>query len=220
MIAPNMATMLCFLTIDADVPHRFLQTALDEAVRLTFNRITVDGDTSTNDMALIMAAGAGDCRIAEPGPGLDDFTEALTRVCRYLAREVARDGEGATKLVEVRVTGAPTEGDAELVARTIAESPLVKTALFGCDPNWGRILAAAGRSGIAFDPRRATVIIGDQTVYAAGASAPFDRDAAHDYLCEPEVTLALDLASGPASAAIWTCDFSYDYVKINAEYHT
>ncbi|NLH97974.1 MAG: bifunctional glutamate N-acetyltransferase/amino-acid acetyltransferase ArgJ [Chthonomonadales bacterium] len=220
MIAPNMATMLCFLTADVRAPHPLLQDALREAVRCSFNRITVDGDTSTNDMALLMANGAGPCSIAQPGPAMDDFVEALSRVCLYLAREVARDGEGATKLVEVRVTGAPNEGDAELVARTIAESPLVKTALFGCDPNWGRILAAAGRSGIVFDPRSATVLIGDQVVYETGSSAPFDRDAAHDYLTEPEVILTLDLASGPASASVWTCDFSYDYVKINAEYHT
>jgi glutamate N-acetyltransferase/amino-acid N-acetyltransferase len=219
MIAPNMATMLCFLTTDADIGPEDLQRALSEAVRRTFNRITVDGDTSTNDMVLLLANGAGDCRI-EGTAALDDFTEALTRICLYLAREVARDGEGATKLVEVRVTGAASEADAERVARTIAQSPLVKTALFGCDPNWGRILAAAGRSGVSFDPRRASVQIGDQTVYAAGTSTPFDRDAAHDYLTEPEVTAVVDLGEGSASVSMWTCDLSYDYVKINAEYHT
>ncbi len=220
MIAPNMATMLCFLTTDAEIPAPLLQEALAEAVRVTFNRITVDGDTSTNDMALALAAGSGDCTIAHTGPALDDFVDALTRVCLYLAREIARDGEGATKLVEIRVTGAASEPESERVARTIAESPLVKTALFGCDPNWGRILAAAGRSGIAFDPHDATVVVGDQTVYEAGAAAPFDRDAAHDYLTEPEVTIGIDLGVGQEQASIWTCDFSYDYVKINAEYHT
>jgi glutamate N-acetyltransferase/amino-acid N-acetyltransferase len=133
---------------------------------------------------------------------------------------VARDGEGATKLAEVRVTGAASEADAERVAKTIAESPLVKTALFGCDPNWGRILAAAGRAGVRFDPRLASVKVGDQTVYAAGASCPFDRDAAHDHLTEPDVALGVDLAEGHEQASVWTCDFSYDYVKINAEYHT
>lgn len=220
MIAPNMATMLCFLTTDAEVPPPLLQKALNEAVRVTFNRITVDGDTSTNDMALILAAGSGDCRITEPGPALEDFTDALTRVCLYLAREIARDGEGATKLVEVRVTGAASEADAERVARTIAESPLVKTALFGCDPNWGRILAAAGRSGAAFDPNDASVMIGDQIVYEAGAAAPFDQDDAHDYLTEPEVSLSINLGVGGEQVSFWTCDLSYDYVKINAEYHT
>ena len=220
MIAPNMATMLCFLTTDARLPAPLLQEALSAAVRVTFNRITVDGDTSTNDMALILAAGSGECSITDPGPALDDFTEALTRVCLHLAREIARDGEGATKLVEVRVTGAASEADAERVARTIADSPLVKTALFGCDPNWGRILAAAGRSGIPFDPREATVMIGDQSVSEAGAAAPFDRDDAHDYLTEPEVAVAVNIGAGPCHASIWTCDFSYDYVKINAEYHT
>lgn len=220
MIAPNMATMLCFLTTDATVPAPLLQRALGTAVSRTFNRVTVDGDTSTNDMVLMMAGGSGDAVIGPTDGSLEDFSEALTRVCLYLAREVARDGEGATKLVEIAVQGARDERSAERVGRTIAQSPLVKTALFGNDPNWGRILAAAGRSGVRFDPGRARVMIGDQTVYAEGTGRPFDRDAAHDYLTEPEVRIVVDLGSGSAHAALWTCDFSYDYVKINAEYHT
>lgn len=220
MIAPNMATMLCFLTTDAAVPSVLLQAALVHAVQRSFNRVTVDGDTSTNDMVLLLAGGSGPVDITEPGPALDDFAEALTRVCVHLAREVARDGEGATKLVEVAVHGAPDVASAERVAKTIAESPLVKTALFGCDPNWGRILAAAGRAGVAFDPQSATVAIGDTIVYRDGAACAFDRSAAHDYLAEPEVRIVVNLGAGAASAQVWTCDFSYDYVRINAEYHT
>jgi len=220
MIAPNMATMLCFLTTDACIAPALLQAALCRASRKSFNRVTVDGDTSTNDMALILAAGTGGARIAEEGTAFEDFVEALTRVCVHLAREIARDGEGATKLVEVAVRRAPNEEAAERVARTIAESPLVKTALFGCDPNWGRILAAAGRAGIPFDPARVRVLVGDTEVYRDGSGRQFDRNAVHDYLGEAEICIAVDLAAGEASARIWTCDFSYDYVRINAEYHT
>jgi len=220
MIAPNMATMLCFLTTDAALPAPLLGHALGRAVHRTFNRVTVDGDTSTNDMALLIAGGSGEVDITDPGPAFEDFVEALTRVCAYLAREIARDGEGATKLVEVTVQGAPDEAGADRAARTIAQSPLVKTALFGSDPNWGRILAAAGRAGVKFDPSLARVLIGDHRVYADGTAIPFDRDEAHDYLTEPEVRIVVDLAAGAGRATVWTCDFSYDYVKINAEYHT
>jgi glutamate N-acetyltransferase/amino-acid N-acetyltransferase len=220
MIAPNMATMLCLLTTDATLPSPLLQMALQRAVARSFNRVTVDGDTSTNDMVLLLAAGSGSVTIGEAGPAFEDFAEAVTRVCTYLAREVARDGEGATKLVEVAVQGAASEADAERVARTIAESPLVKTALFGCDPNWGRILAAAGRAGVHFDPDRARVVIGPFEVYAGGSAQPFDRTAAHDYLTEEEVRVLVDLGLGQCAATFWTCDLSYDYVRINAEYHT
>lgn len=218
MIAPNMATMLCFLTTDAEVAPDALRLALHEAVRTSFNRTTVDGDTSTNDMVLLLASGASGVRI--DGAAMDAFVEALGRVCRHLAREVARDGEGATKLVEVVVRGAATEADADRIGRTIAESPLVKTALFGCDPNWGRILMAAGRSGAAFDPDCATVRLGDIVVFERGQRAPFDAQAAHAYLKQPEVTLTVDCGDGRAAATFYTCDYSYDYIRINAEYHT
>ncbi len=220
MIAPNMATMLCFLTTDADIAPRDLQHALATAVAQTFNRMTVDGDTSTNDMTLILASGVDANPLRPDRAPYTDFVEALTRVCRYLAREVARDGEGATKLVDVHVRGANTEAEAETVARTIAQSPLVKTALFGSDPNWGRILAAAGRAGVPMDPSRVRVLLGDLPVCEVGSSIPFDRDAAHAYLKGSEVTITVDLGSGSAEAVVWTCDFSYDYVRINAEYHT
>jgi glutamate N-acetyltransferase / amino-acid N-acetyltransferase len=220
MIAPNMATMLCFLTTDASVPASLLQPALAHAVDRTFNRMTVDGDTSTNDMVVLMASGKGAGVITTEGPALDAFRIALERVCRHLAREVARDGEGATKLVDVVVSGARAEADAVKVARTIAESPLVKTALYGCDPNWGRLLMAAGRAGVDFDMDLVEAQIGPYTVCRNGQSVPFDVDGASSYLKSKEVTLKVDLHSGGAEATFWTCDYSYDYIKINADYHT
>lgn len=220
MIAPNMATMLCFLTTDAAVEPALLQSALVRAVQRTFNRVTVDSDTSTNDMCLALANGSGPTRIDARGPALDDLTEALRRVCEQLARAIARDGEGATKLVEVEVCGAANEEDADRIARTIAESPLVKTALFGNDPNWGRILAAAGRAGVPLDPDRVAVDLCGFEVYRSGSGVPFDAEAARAALQGDEVAITVDLGMGSASAKYWTCDFSYDYVRINAEYHT
>jgi glutamate N-acetyltransferase/amino-acid N-acetyltransferase len=218
MIAPNMATMLCFLTTDAQIPPDSLKQALSRAVKRTFNRMTVDGDTSTNDMILALANGASG--VAVDSAGFDDFCEALERVCLYLAKEVARDGEGATKRVEITVRGAESEKAAERIGRTIAESPLVKTALFGCDPNWGRIMMAAGRAGIPFDPSRASVHIGEVQVFANGTSLPFDAKEASTYLSHKDVSIVLDLHSGNEQSTFWTCDYSYDYIKINAEYHT
>lgn len=220
MIAPNMATMLAFLTTDARLPSALLQEALNRAIAVSFNSVTVDGDTSTNDMCLVLASGMGEGEISRPGPAFEDFVDALTRICIGLAKEVARDGEGATKLVEVVVRGAATEAGAHKIAKTIAESPLVKTALFGNDPNWGRLLMAAGRAGVPFDPNTIDVRIGEHLVCAQGGSIPFDRDAAHAYLTEKEVQIVLDLNMGEEVATVWTCDYSYDYVKINAEYHT
>lgn len=219
MIAPNMATTLGFITTDAQIASPALQRALVSVMNRTFNRVTVDGDTSTNDMVLAMASGAGPANIATD-EAFQDFEAGLHHVCAYLAKEIAGDGEGATKLVTVKVKGARTDAEADKVARSIAESPLVKTALFGCDPNWGRIMAAAGRSGVIFDPARASAFIGPVQVYRGGMGADFDADAAHAYLNRKEVDIVVDLAVGPAEAFIWTCDFSYDYVRINAEYHT
>jgi glutamate N-acetyltransferase/amino-acid N-acetyltransferase len=220
MIAPRMgpphATMLCFITTNAGMTPGALQTALNSAVNRTFNRITVDGDTSTNDMVLLLANGAG----PSVDSGAEDFTEALTRVCRNLAKKVARDGEGATKLAEIVVQGARSEGEAEQIARTIADSPLVKTALYGCDPNWGRILMAAGRAGISFDPGSVEVRIGDTAVFESGTGMDFDAAAVSAYLSKKDVRILVDLHAGDSEATIWTCDFSYDYVRINAEYHT
>jgi glutamate N-acetyltransferase/amino-acid N-acetyltransferase len=220
MIAPNMATMLAFLTCDARIPAPLLQEALRRAIATSFNCVTIDGDTSTNDMCLLLASGIGGAEISKAADGFEDFVQALTRVCIALAKEVARDGEGATKLAEIVVRGAATDAGAHKIARTIAESPLVKTALFGCDPNWGRLMMAAGRAGVAFDPNKVDVHIGPHLVCCAGSSVEFDRDGAHAYLHNPEVQIEIDLNVGEASAAIWTCDYSYDYIRINAEYHT
>lgn len=219
MIAPNMATMLCFITTDAAVAPERLQEALAQAVDATFNRVTVDGDMSTNDMCLVMANGASGVQVAVGEP-LDDFAAALKRVCRYLAREVARDGEGATKLIEVTVRGAPAQETADRIARVVAESPLVKTAMFGCDPNWGRILAAAGRAGVPFEPECTEVLLGDICVYCRGLGMQFDASAASEYLRSREIAITVNLHSGVHECTVWTCDFSFDYVRINAEYHT
>ncbi|HLV81684.1 MAG TPA: bifunctional glutamate N-acetyltransferase/amino-acid acetyltransferase ArgJ, partial [Chthonomonadaceae bacterium] len=220
MIAPNMATMLAFLTTDARLPAPLLQEALARAVTPSFNSVTIDGDTSTNDMCLLLASGMGEGEISRPGAAFEDFVEALTRLCIALAKEIARDGEGATKRIEIVVQGAATREGAHRIAKTIAESPLVKTALFGCDPNWGRLLMAAGRAGVPFDANKVEARIGEHVVCLDGSSVPFDRDAAHDYLAGQEVQILLDLNMGEESATVWTCDMSYDYVKINAEYHT
>ncbi len=220
MIAPNMATMLAFLTTDARLPAPLLQDALHRAAEQSFNSVTIDGDTSTNDMCLLMASGMGQGDISRQSDGFEDFVEALTRVSIMLARQIAADGEGATKLVEVVVRGAATEAGAQKIAKTIAESPLVKTALFGNDPNWGRILMAAGRAGVPFDPSYLDVYIGPFQVFSGGGGQDFDRDAANQYLMSSEVQIVLDLNMGDDVATVWTCDYSYDYIKINAEYHT
>jgi glutamate N-acetyltransferase/amino-acid N-acetyltransferase len=220
MIAPDMATMLAFLTTDARLPAPLLQSALSQAIATSFNCVTIDGDTSTNDMCLLLASGMGQGEISRQGAALDDFVESLTRLCIELAKEIARDGEGATKLAEIVVQGAATSAGAHRVARTVAESPLVKTALYGSDPNWGRLLMAAGRAGVPFDPNRIDVSIGPHVVCSEGRGVDFDQDGAHDYLTQEEVRIVLDLNMGEESATVWTCDYSYDYIKINAEYHT
>ena len=224
MIAPNMATMLAFVTTDLAVAPALLDLALRRAVHVSFNCLTVDGDTSTNDSCFLLASGAaGNAPLADPdSPDFAAFVHALTDVCIYLAREVARDGEGATKLVTVRVTGAATEDDARRVARTVSESPLVKTALFGNDPNWGRILMAAGRAGVRFDPKAATASLAGVRIFAHGTPAAFDAPALSQAMAAKEIEIAVDLgvAGGTGAATFYTCDFSYDYVRINAEYHT
>lgn len=223
MIHPNLATMLAVIVTDAAVTPAGLTLALKQAVSCTFNRVTVDGDTSTNDTVLVLASGdAGHSLISEPqSPGFTSFATALTGVCTTLAKAVARDGEGATKLVEITVQGAATEAEAEAAAKTAATSPLLKTALFGNDPNWGRALAAIGRSGARVDPARVSLRLGDFQLVAQGEPLPFDMIAAHHWLAQAnEVTLVADLGAGQAEATVWTCDLSYKYVEINAEYHT
>jgi glutamate N-acetyltransferase/amino-acid N-acetyltransferase len=223
MIHPNLATMLAVIVTDAAIEPAALTLALKQAVARTFNRITVDGDTSTNDTVLVLASGeAGHSLISDPqSSGFTSFVAALTDVCGRLAKAVVRDGEGATKLIEITIQGAASEVEAEAAAKTVATSPLMKTALFGNDPNWGRALAAIGRSGAAVDPAQVSLRLGDFQLVAQGEPLPFDMIAAHHWLAQTdEVKLVADLGVGQAEATVWTCDLSYKYVEINAEYHT
>lgn len=220
MIAPNMATMLAFLTTDAEVWPEVLHSALRSAAERTFNCLTVDGDTSTNDTLAMLANGASGVRITPGSPGNRRFCDGLLQVCTHLAKELARDGEGATKLVEIRVRGARSSAQARKIGLSIANSPLVKTALFGNDPNWGRILCAAGYSGAEVDPDRMSLDLCGIPLVRSGTPVPFEEAAASAAMKVPEVRVELDLGLGRGSATLWTCDFSYDYVRINAEYTT
>jgi glutamate N-acetyltransferase / amino-acid N-acetyltransferase len=221
MIHPNMATMLAFVTTDAAVHADALQRALSQVTDKTFNRITVDGDTSTNDMVLVMANGqAGHAPLDENDPEWGLFVEALEHVCLHLAKAIARDGEGATKLIEVTVQGARTESEAAQIAKTIVGSSLVKTAVYGTDANWGRILAAAGRSGVKIEPESIDVALGPIPVYQQGIGLAFDEEAAKTYLENDTVVIRLNLHQGNAEATAYGCDLTYDYVKINASYRT
>jgi glutamate N-acetyltransferase/amino-acid N-acetyltransferase len=225
MIHPNMATMLCFITTDVAVEGEALRQSLKTSVDATFNMLTVDGDTSTNDSVLVLANGvAGNSPLTQNSAGYADFTSALTEVCREMAKKIAGDGEGATKLLEVQVKNAPTLQDARLVAKSVASSNLVKTALFGEDANWGRILCAAGYSGANFDPAKVEIYLksaaGELQTAAQGAGIPFDEDQAAAILKEKEIIFIIDLRDGEAEACAYSCDFSYDYVKINADYRT
>ena len=219
MIEPNMATMLGFLTTDARVPAPLLRRALAAATRDTFNAITVDGECSTNDCLIAMASGASGLNVDEElYPAL---LEGLLAVSRPLAIDVVRGGEGATKLITVNVRDASTGDDARRVARTIANSPLVKTAVHGADPNWGRIVAAAGRSGVTFDVNRATVHVGGVLLFENGLPHDANAPQAAAHLQGKEVVIDVDLGTGGgASATIWTCDLSAEYVRINGEYRT
>jgi glutamate N-acetyltransferase/amino-acid N-acetyltransferase len=220
MIAPNMATMLAFITTDAEVWPEVLQAAVRSAAERTFNCVTVDGDTSTNDTLAILANGASGVRVAPGSPAHQAFCDGLLQVCTHLARELARDGEGATKLVEIEVRSAHSVGEARQVALSIGNSPLVKTALFGNDPNWGRILCAAGYSGVDVDPNRLTLDLCGIPLVRSGTPVPFEEAVVSQAMRVPEIAIELDLGQGEAGATVWTCDFSYDYVRINAEYTT
>ncbi|MGE5587095.1 MAG: bifunctional glutamate N-acetyltransferase/amino-acid acetyltransferase ArgJ [Clostridia bacterium] len=221
MIHPNMATMLAFVTTDAAIGAGMLRRALLRSVERSFNMITVDGDTSTNDMAVALASGlAGNPAIVSEGPDFDAFTEGLERVAGALARMIVEDGEGATRVVRVEVRGARTEKDAQRIARTIASSNLVKTAVFGADPNWGRVLAAAGRAGVELDPNLVDVFIGDVLVAKDGAAVEFDEARARDALASKEVLIAVDLHAGFETSVAYTCDLTYEYVRINASYRS
>lgn len=221
MIHPNMATMLCFITTDAAISPACLKQALKYAVDRSMNMVTVDGDTSTNDMAVIMANGmAGNRKIEGEGQDYALFLEALTEVCTVLAVAIARDGEGATKLIEVEVLNAATEEDARLAAKAVAGSTLFKAAVFGRDANWGRVICAAGYSGANFDPERVDIFLGDEQVAKDGGSLEFSEERALEILNGDTVKVTLDFKMGQFSATAWGCDLTYDYVKINADYRT
>jgi len=220
MICPNMATMLCFLTTDAEINTEALSGCLKTAVEQTFNCLTVDGDMSTNDSVIILANGASGCRIEESSREWGLFNQALTQVCVDLAKAIARDGEGASKYIEVVVRGAASYGDAKQAAMAVANSPLVKTAVFGGDPNWGRVLCAVGRSGARVEPRKTSLWFGNVQIVDNGEPLAWDAEGARQVLADSDVRIIVDLGVGDSTATVYTCDLTYDYVRINAEYHT
>jgi len=221
MIHPNLATLLCFLTTDAAVDIDFLKLALRKAADISFNMISVDGDTSPSDMMLIMANGlAGNKPISRGNRQADAFQQALDQLCIYLAKCVVRDGEGATKLIEVTVSGAASAAEARLAARTIVSSPLVKAAIHGADPNWGRIMVAVGRSGVEVVESKIDLYIGNICVVKAGCPLSFDNQALISALRGDEVPINLKLNLGAATATAWGCDLSEEYVTINSQYMT
>lgn len=223
MIKPNMATMLGFIATDAPIAKSLLDEWVKALADKSFNRVTVDGDTSTNDACMLISTAQAEM---DEITALDEHSrllyQALEEVFTELAQALVRDGEGATKFVEITVTGATSESDARVVAETIAHSPLVKTALFASDPNWGRILAAIGRAPIAaLDVDKVSVWLGDlPLVEQGGVADSYEEAQGAALMAKPEITIRADLASGDAQCTVWTCDFSYDYVKINAEYRT
>ena len=223
MIMPNMATMLSVVTTDAPVLPNHLHQALSAAVNMSFNKVTVDSDTSTNDSCFMFASGAAAPGAApfEPGtPAFEKLQAAVNQVCVALARLMATDGEGATKLVTVCVKGAATSADADAAARTVANSPLVKTAIFGHDANWGRIAGALGRSGARFEQERVSIDIMGMPVCRDGLTVGFDEDEALRRFEEAEIAIDVHLGAGDAETTIWTCDFSHDYVSINGDYRS
>jgi len=221
MIHPNMATMLAFVTTDAKIDAKSLSTALKTVTDQTFNMITVDGDTSTNDMVLVLANGlANNDTLNEFHPEWEVFLEGFNIVCKKLAQMIARDGEGATKLIEVQVNGAPTEDAAKKISKAIISSNLVKTAMYGADPNWGRIVCAIGYSDEPINPNKVNIHLGPIQVVENGLPLPFDEEKAKQYLLNEFIHIIVDFHQGLGSATAWGCDLSYDYVKINASYRT
>jgi glutamate N-acetyltransferase/amino-acid N-acetyltransferase len=209
MIHPNMATMLAFILTDARVEQAVLHPIVNFAVDRSFHSISVDGDTSTNDTVLVLANGA-----SNHSPSRDEFREALTEVCQELAKSIVRDGEGASKFIELIIEGAPSDDDARNIGRTIARSPLVKTAIYGCDPNWGRLIAAIGNSGVALTSPHIDLYIDDIALIGG------DLKLASERMNRKNVTLRADLHSGSGRAVVWTCDFTEEYIRINADYTT
>ncbi|MER1999653.1 MAG: bifunctional glutamate N-acetyltransferase/amino-acid acetyltransferase ArgJ [Lysinibacillus sp.] len=221
MIEPNMATMLGFITTDAKIESDVLQQALKDITDLTFNAITVDGDTSTNDSVIVMANGlAGNETLTPEHPEWDNFFAALQLVSQDLAKAIARDGEGATKLIEVEVDGAASDEEARKVAKSVVGSSLVKSAVFGCDANWGRIIAAVGYSGQTVDPDKITIQIGGATMVRNGEPVQFSEEDLIEILKQHEVKICVSLGVGSGHGYAWGCDLTYDYVQINASYRS
>ncbi|WP_282067355.1 bifunctional ornithine acetyltransferase/N-acetylglutamate synthase [Bacillus pumilus] len=221
MIHPNMATMLGFVTTDANVEQEALQNALRDITDVTFNQITVDGETSTNDMVLVMANGMAENDVLnEKHPEWPLFKEGLKLACEDLAKEIARDGEGATKLIEAQVAGAKNNLEAGIIAKKIVGSSLVKTAVYGTDANWGRIVGAIGHSAASVTPQEVEVYLGGQCLFKHNEPQPFSEEEAKAYLEQDEITILIQMNEGNGKAAAWGCDLTYDYVKINASYRT
>ena len=221
MIRPDMATVLCFITTDADIDGVLLQEALSEVIEHSLNMISIDGDMSTNDMAIVLANGAaGNPKITEKNADYEMFKETLLVLCQGISEKIAADGEGATKFITVHVKGAKSFSDAKMVGMSVANSPLVKTAFFGEDPNWGRVICAVGYAGVPMDPNHTTVKFGGIPVYADGVGASYDADALRTVMTAHDIVVEIDLKDGDSEAKVWTCDFSYEYVTINGEYHT
>ncbi|MBQ5585866.1 MAG: bifunctional glutamate N-acetyltransferase/amino-acid acetyltransferase ArgJ, partial [Selenomonadaceae bacterium] len=219
MIQPNMATMLCYITTDANISSQLMQKALSEIVEVSFNMISVDGDMSTNDTVLVLANGAsGAAEITDGSPEYDKFYATLKEICQELSKRIAADGEGATKFLIINVSGTKTFEDAKTVAMSIAKSPLVKTAFFGEDPNWGRVICAVGYAGIPMVPEKTVIKFGGVPVYANGLGAEFNEDDIHKVMAEHDIVIDVEMGMGDAKATVWSCDFSYEYVKINGEY--
>ena len=221
MIMPNMATMLCFITTDIDIDRNLLQEALSEITEVSFNMLTVDGDTSTNDMVIILANGAaGNKKITEKNADFVKFYAVLKEMCIELAKRIAADGEGATKFLTYNIHGAKSFADAKKVGMSIANSPLMKCAFFGEDPNVGRAICAVGYSQVKINPEKTVIKFGDIPVYADGLVLNFDADAVKKVMAAKDIVVDIELGLGTVDATVWSCDFSYEYVKINGEYHT
>ncbi|MBQ3452568.1 MAG: bifunctional ornithine acetyltransferase/N-acetylglutamate synthase, partial [Selenomonadaceae bacterium] len=221
MIRPDMATMFCFITTDADIDQKLLQQALRDATEVSFNCMTVDGDMSTNDSVVVLANGAaGNKKIVERGDDYEKFYETLKNICIEMAKRIASDGEGATKFITINVTGAESFADAKKIGMSVANSPLVKTAFFGQDANPGRTICAVGYSGVKVLPEKISIKFGGLTVYDKGLVTKFDADAMQKVLAEHDIVIDIELNVGNATATIYTCDLSFQYVKINADYTT
>lgn len=221
MIRPNMATMLCYITTDIAIDQALLQKAVSGCVEKSFNMISVDGDMSTNDMVIVLANGeANNAKITEENADYQIFFEKLMMLCTELAKQIAADGEGASKCLTINVKGAKSFADAKTVGMAIANSPLVKTAFFGEDPNWGRVICAVGYSGADMVPEKTVVKFGGITIFANGTGATYDEKALAHVMKQKDIVIDIELNMGQEDATVWSCDLSYEYVKINGEYHT